>query len=188
MGISEDEFFQDVEPHIRSIWDCMSTGYAQYRTYPDIHLHRRATRANIVNDLVLARIVTDFDEVPGTRFIQKPHQLRFLSISERVMLWFKKRDGHKNTANYPTTEAKKRNQGQGSFFNETEIIVAGYHLNDDESAIRRISFSPPNFVKPHWFVDVQALAQPLQMKGPQRIDNPNETRLQVAIGPKQIVI
>ena len=188
MGISQDEFFQEVQPHIRRIWNSMSGGYARYRTYPDLHVHRRSTRANIVNDLVLERIITEFDEVPNTRFIQKPHQLRFLSISDRVMLWFKKRDGNSNTSNYPTLEARQRNTGQPSFFREGEIIVAGYHLNEDESAVKGISFSPPNRVRPHWFVDVEALAQPTEIRGPQRVAESPQVRLQVAIGPKQIVI
>jgi hypothetical protein len=187
MGISEEAFFEEVRPHIRRIWNSMAGGYAQYRTYPDQHVHRRSTRANIVNDLVLERIITEFDEVPGTRLIQKPHQLRFLSISDRVMLWFKKRDGSGNTSNYPTLEARLRNRGQRSFFKEGEIIVAGYHLNDDESALKRISFSPPDRVRPHWFVDVEAVAQPTEMR-PQRVVEPPQVRLQVAIGLRQFVI
>jgi hypothetical protein len=188
VGISQDEAFSDLQQHFRRIWDSMSEAYTHYRqNYPDLLVHRPATRANLVSDLIFARIVSTFDDVPGTLTINKPNQLRFLSISDRLMLWFKKRDGNLNTVNFPTPEALKRDFGQTNLFEECSIVVAGYILNADETAVKCISFSPPNYVKPRWFIDVEAVAQPIQMKGPQPITQP-KVRLEVKVGPKQIIL
>ncbi len=78
--ISEEQAYSEIQPHIRRFWNCMTNAYGRYRDYPDIQIHRKSTRANIVNDLIFVNIVTEFDEVPGTRIIfQETRQLRFLS-------------------------------------------------------------------------------------------------------------
>ena len=188
MGISEDQFFQDAQQYIRTIWTCMTDGYAHYRSaYPDLDIHRKATRANIVSDLIFARVVSAFDEVPGTRIIfQESTQVRFLSISDSVTLWFKKLDENRQTHNYPTDEAIKRDGGQGNLFQEASIIIAGYMLNEDETEVKSVCFAPPNKVSPRWYVDVEAIAQPIQMKGFQRTSP--RVRLKITRGPEQTMI
>jgi hypothetical protein len=185
VAISEDEVYQDLKPYIRTLWDCFDDAFKHYRkNYPDLTIHRKSTRATIINDLILERVIAAFDEVPGTLPLHQPNHLRYLSLSDRVTLWFKKMDDNRQTANYPTTEAMKRDGGQSNFFQEAEIVVAGYVLNDDETAIKRVCFAPPKLVTPRWFIDVEAFVQPLQMVGAQRGES-TKARLKIIRSPKQ---
>jgi hypothetical protein len=188
MALDQDDVYKEVKGHIRTLWTCIAGGFTHYReNYPDQEIHRKTTRACNVNDIIFAKVIAAFDEVPGAHIIDNPNQPRVLSLSSRVSLWFKKLDDNRLTANYPTEEALKRDGGQSNLFEEAEIIVAGYMLSDDESAVKRITFSPPKFVQPRWFIDVEAVAQPIQMKGPQRAA-PSKVRLKVIVGPNQIML
>lgn len=189
MGISEDEVYDDLKPYIRTLWDCFDDSLQHYRkNYPDLHIHRKSTRANILNDLIFARVISAFDDVPDTRPIHQPNQLRYLSLSDRTTLWFKKLDDKKETSNFQTDEAIKRDGGQSNLFKEAQLVVAGYTLNDDETAIKFVSFSPPNLVSPRWFIDVVSVVKPIQMKGPQPIKTDTKVRLQVTRGAKQFIL
>jgi hypothetical protein len=185
LGISQDQAYTDIKPHIRRVWECIDGGFRHYRTnYPDLLIHRTATKAAIVNDLIVERIIAAFDELPGCRPIPIQNQIKLMSISDRVTLWFKKMDSLRQTANYPTDEAIERDGGQSDLFGEAQVIVAGYILNEEETAIRCISFTPPKLVRPRWFIDVEVLAQPLRMKGPTPITAP-KIRLKIDLGPQQ---
>jgi hypothetical protein len=190
MGISEDQAYGELQQHIRTIWDCMFGAHKGYRDeYPDQGIHRKSTRASIINDRIFAKVVSAFDEVPGTHIIEIASvQLRYLSLSDRVTLWFKKMDEGRQTANFQTDKAVERDNGQAELFGKAEIIVAGYVLNDDESAIKRISFTPPNDVRPHWYIDVAPMAQPIQMKGPQPIKTDTKVQLQITMGATQFLL
>jgi hypothetical protein len=186
--ISRDQAYEQVQPHIRSIWNCHSQAYKRYRDeYPDILLHRKSTRANIISDLVFANVVSAFDEVPGTSIVNdEVHQLRFLSLSDSVTLWFKKLDDNRESSNVRTQQAREMNRGQLNLFGEAYIIIAGYQLNEDESAIRLVSFSPPNLVRPRWFIDVEEVSQPIVMGRP--LSTQRRTRLRINKGPEQIIL
>jgi hypothetical protein len=187
--ISEDTAYAEIQPHVRRLWNCISQAYQRYRTeYPDVLLHRKATRANIINDLILANVIADFDEVPGSQIINiEQHQLRLLSLSEVVTLWFKKLDENRESSNVNTHQAGEMNRGQLNLFGgEASLIIAGYQLNKDETAIKCISFSPPNLVKPRWFIDVEAVAQPIIMGRPQSAQR--GVRLRITKGPEQILL
>ena len=187
MPISEDQAYEELKPHIRRLWNCLENAYQRYRQYPDILVHRKSTRANIVNDLILENVIAQFDEVPGTMIIQQDlGQLRLLSISEFVTLWFKKLDEHRESSNVSTRQAEELNRGQMHLFGEGDLLIAGYQLNDDETAIKCMSFSPPNCVKPRWFIDVERVAQPLVMGSPRPAQQ--GLRLRIIKGPEQIIL
>ena len=166
----------------------MANAYDRYRnTYPDIQIHRKSTRANIVSDLIFANVVTEFDEVAGTQIIfQETRQLRFLSLSDQVTIWFKKLDDNRTSSNVSTQQAEELNRGQLNLFGEAALVIAGYQLNDDETAIRRMSFSPPNLVFPRWFIDVDEVPQPLVMHELKPAER--SVRLRITKGPEQIII
>jgi hypothetical protein len=187
LTISEEQAYSEIQPHIRRFWNCMTNAYGRYRNYPDIQIHRKSTRANIVSDLIFANIVAEFDEVPGTRILfQETRQLRFLSLSDQVTIWFKKLDDSRTSSNVSTQQAEELNRGQLSLFSEAALVIAGYQLNDDETAIKCISFSPPNLVFPRWFIDVDEVPQPLVMHELKPAEP--GVRLRVAIGPEQRII
>lgn len=186
--LSEDQAYGEIQPHVRRIWDCITKAYQRYREeYPDILLHRKATRANIVNDLIFANVITEFDDVAGTRILSDETQnVRFLSLSDVMTLWFKKLDENRESSNVSTKRAEQMNRGQLNLFGEAALIVAGYQLNKEETAVRCISFSPPNLVRPRWFIDVEALAQPIEMNKPQPVQR--GVRLRITKGPEQIIL
>lgn len=133
MTLSEDQAYSEIKPHVRRLWECITKAYQKYREeYPDILVHRKATRANIVNDLIIANVIAEFDEVPGTRILSdESESVRFLSISDQVTLWFKKLDDNRESSNVSTRRAEQMNRGQLNFFREAALIVAGYQLNKE---------------------------------------------------------
>jgi hypothetical protein len=149
-------------------------------------LHRKSTRANLVNDLILANVVGDFDEVFGTKVLVTNDQLRLLSLSEEVTLWFKKLDDNRESSNVSTPQAIRMNLGQTTLFGEAALIVCGYQLNKDETAVKCVSFSPPNLVRPRWFIDVEAISQPIVIGAPQSVNR--GVRLRIKKGPEQIIL
>ena len=187
MTISEDQAYTELKPHIRRLWNCVDDAFQRYRDYPDILVHRKTTRANIVNDLIFENVISEFDEVPGTVVIhQDAGQLRLLSISDLVTLWFKKLDENRESSNVSTKQADQLNRGQMNLFGEGDLLVAGYQLNPDETAIKCLSFSPPNNVTPRWFIDVQEIAQPIVMRET-KTAKPG-VRLRIIKGPEQIIL
>lgn len=187
MPISEDKAYAELRPHIRRLWNCFDDAFQRYRKYPDILVHRKTTRANIVNDLIFENVIGQFDEIPGTIVIhQEAGQLRLLSISDLVTLWIKKLDDNRESSNVSTRQAEQLNRGQMNLFGEGDLLVAGYQLNEDETAIKCLSFSPPNYVKPRWFIDVESVAQPIVMRET-KTAQPG-VRLRIIKGPEQIIL
>jgi hypothetical protein len=190
LSISEDEVYSLVEPHLAKTWECVSNAFHKYKSeYPDQTIHRRATRANLINDLVFAQIVTEFDEQTDCRILEdRKRNLRFLVIGERVMLWFKKVDQRRQPSNYLTSHARRLLSGkQLTIFPQASVILVGYLLNSEESQVRRVSFSPPSLFRPKWFFDVEAEEQPaaMAMPGPRIVERPT-TRIRVVRGAKQM--
>src|ERR1035441_9393064 len=88
---------------------CMSVvnGYRRYKRYPSRAIHRRTTRANIVNDEILAAVIGDFHDDPGVCLRQiRSKNLRFMQVEESILLWFKKMDHSRRPAIFPTTHAR----------------------------------------------------------------------------------
>src|ERR1700690_1502735 len=112
MSITQDEAGALLEKHYDRIFGAVSSGYEGYRKYPERAIHRRSTRASIVNDRILAKIIEEFDEVPGTRYVEaKQSNLRFLEVGSRGLLWFKKTDLLHRPQTYPTHHAERIESG-----------------------------------------------------------------------------
>ena len=115
--------------------------------------------------------------------MDEARRLRFLSVSDLIKLWFKKLDVNKESSNVVTDQSGDLNRGQLTFFGETALLVAGYQLDDDETAIKCLAISPPNWVKPRWFIDVEPIEQPT----PMQLAEPTQrtTSLRIIKGPEQ---
>jgi hypothetical protein len=184
--ISRDDAYALLETHIPRLWRCHENAIQHYRdSYPaDIPLFRKSTSANILSDFVFANVISEFDEVPDTRIIaDEERRLRFLSISDSIKLWFKKLDDKKESSNVRTHQSDELNRGQLTFFGETALLIAGYQLNADETAMRCIAISPPNWVTPRWFIDVEPIRQPITMQ----LLRPSQRAISLRIikGPEQ---
>src|SRR5258708_6661062 len=132
MSISQDEANRLLEKHYEPICGAVVEAYDDYRKkYPHRTLHRRGTRANIVNDEILAKVIERFDDRPETKFVEdRSRGLRFLRVSDRLLLWFKKTNRQRMTRNYPTSHAQKlETSGQTRLFPGFAVLVVGYLLN-----------------------------------------------------------
>lgn len=159
MDISQDEAGSILEKHYDRICFAVADGYDRYRKYPHRLLHRRSTRANIVNDEVVARVVEEFDGIPETKLIDlRSRGLRLLRVQDRILLWFKKTDRQRRIRIYPTVPAQQlESQGQIRLFPGLNILVVGYLLNRDETRVIRVSISKPkgHGLKPEWYIDLE---------------------------------
>jgi hypothetical protein len=191
--INEDEAFGLVEPHLQTLWECVTNAWNRYQTNPESLIYQRRTRATVVNDLIFSEIIAGFDEVPDTRIAQdRKRNLRFLVLGERCCLWIKKVNVGRQSANYLTAHARLLLSGrQLSLFPRMSVITVGYMLNRDETAIQRLSFNPPFlFRRPRWFFDIlPAEEQPRSMaasgSGLQIVSGAGRTRLIVRRGERQ---
>jgi hypothetical protein len=189
LGISEDKAYRTLKPKLVKLWNSVYDANERYRTqYPDLTLHRRTTRAAIQNDLICARIIEEFDEVPDCRMVtDRKRNLRYFMIEDWLLLWFKKVSFHRIPSNYLTEHAKDILMGQQiEMFPKAGIVVVGYLLDAEENHIKRLSFAPPSLRKPEWYFDVARMAKLHKMNGPQRITQ--GTQLTVTRGAKQIIL
>ncbi len=190
MTIEEDEVLSLVQPHFSRLWRCVSEANAAYLVkYPNRTIHRPATRAAITNDEILARVITEFDEVTDCRFdMDRRRNLRFLVINERILLWFKKVTLFRRPSIYLTAHARRvLSGGQLEMFPRKAVVLVGYLLNREETAIQRLSFSPPFLIKPAWWFDIEdhGMAQAAAMPGPKKVPPRQGTKIVVIRSPKQ---
>ena len=138
--------------------------YRKYGKYPGRTIHRRTTRANIVNDEILAAVIGDFheDEAVCLKLIRKKN-LRFMQVEDRILLWFKKMDRQRRPAIYPTDHAMHlESGGQMSMFPDCTILIVGYLLNRDETDVVLVSIIKPagRGSRPEWYIDLQPVEEP----------------------------
>jgi hypothetical protein len=180
-----------LKPKLVRLWNSVYDANERYRKeYPDLTIHRRATRAAIQNDLVFARIIAEFDEVPDCKVVfDRKRNLRFFEIEEQILLWIKKVNKDRIPSNYPTDHAKDILNGQQlEMFPKASILVVGYLLDSEEDHVKRLSFAPPSQKKPEWYFDVARMAKVSHMPktGPQRVSK--STQLVVTKGEEQIIL
>jgi hypothetical protein len=159
MSVTEDNVHARLKKHYDRLWDSAFDGYEAYRKYPDRTLHRKTTRANIVNDLILAKAIQEFDEVPRVKLVEERRiNLRLLKIEDNILLWFKKMDSQHNCQIFPTEHAKLLQAGQLSLFPGADVLVVGYLLNPEETRVSRVSIAKPAGIgkSPEWFIDLYA--------------------------------
>jgi hypothetical protein len=147
--------------HYNRIGRACVNGYAKYKDYPRRTVHRKTTKANVVCDEILACVISEFDEVPGTKLIEdKKSGLRVFAIGDDIGLWFKKVDVNRRLRNVPTKQALALQSGaQLELFAKRWIIAVGYLPSDDGKRIRRISIFKPGRRKPEWFIDLEPPAE-----------------------------
>jgi hypothetical protein len=138
--------------------------YRKYRKYPGRPLHRRTTRANIVNDEILAAVIEGFHDDAAVRQVMiRKKNLRFMQVEDRVLLWFKKMDRQRKPTIFPTEHARHlESGGQLSMFPNCVILIVGYLLNRDETDVIRVSISKPagRGSRPEWFIDLEPMEEP----------------------------
>lgn len=157
--MTQDQAHELLEPHYERLCIAVVNAWRRYRKYPSRTIHRRSTRATIVNDEIIAAIIAEFHEVGDTKPVEiRKKNLRFLMVGERILLWFKKTDRMRRLRIYPTLHAQHMEKGgQLSFFPNQEILVVGYLLNRDETKVIRVSICKPSGIgmRPEWFIDLE---------------------------------
>jgi hypothetical protein len=157
--MDQSEAHSMLESRYEPLCASVVSAYRKYRKYPGRTIHRRTTRANIVNDEILAAVIGDFHDDPSIRLVLiRKKNLRFMQVDERVLLWFKKMDYQHKPKIYPTEHARHLEAGgQISMFPDCTILIVGYLLNRDETDIIRVSISKPagRGLRPDWFIDLE---------------------------------
>ena len=143
MSITQDEAGALLEPHYETLCSVVSGGYERYRKYPHRALHRRSTRANIVNDEIISMAVEEFDSVPEVKLVEiRSRGLRLLRVKDRVLLWFKKMDRNRKIRIYPTDPAVRlESKAQLRLFPGLSVLTVGYLLNHDETKVVRVTIA-----------------------------------------------
>lgn len=168
MPIKEPHCYQLSKPHLNRIWEALTTGYKNHAADPLRLQYEIGTRASAAHNLMFSELIANFDGVPSVRIINDiKNHMRFLCIEDEVLLWLKKVTIGRSTSNYPTELAIDRLDGQMTFdgLPMASIITLGYLPNEEESAIARISFSPPfqANAKPKWYFDLVPVGNVTQM-------------------------
>jgi hypothetical protein len=147
--------------HYNKIGRACVNGFGKYKDYPRRTVHRKTTKANVVCDEIIACVISEFDEVPGTRLLEDRRSgLRVFAIGDDIGLWFKKIDVKRRLQNVPTKQALALQSGaQLELFPNRTIIAVGYLPSDDGKRIRLISIFKPGRRKPEWFIDLEPPAE-----------------------------
>jgi hypothetical protein len=169
--ITENRAHVILRRYYQTIYDCVSDGYARYRDYPDVGIHRSTTAANNINDLIFAELVNRLDGQASPVFDSRNH-IRFLKFQSRhpIHLWLKKTDGQHRSSNVQTHHAQMLERGQSEMFPSATLLTLGYWTSPDQSKIRRVSITPPcgRRTKAEWWID---LAVPERAASPQLLGN-----------------
>ena len=157
--MNQDEADALLRKHYRRLCEAVVTAFQRYRKYPRRTVHRRATRATVVNDEIFAGVIESFVDVPDTKPVDiRRKNLRFLKVGDRALLWFKKTDRKHRPSIYPTEHAVHLEAGgQMSLFPDCTVLIVGYLLNRDETKVARVSISRPagRGMRPEWCIDLE---------------------------------
>lgn len=159
MPMTEDKAHARLSKYYDRLWDSAFDAFDAYRKYPDKTLHRRSTRANIVNDLIFAKAIQEFDDIPRVKPVERRHiNLRLLKVGDDILLWFKKMNAGRACENVATRHAALLQAGQTLLFPDAEVLVVGYLLNPEETKVSRVSITKPTGLHkpPEWYIDLYA--------------------------------
>ena len=88
--MTEDQARDELAPYFDRLAEAVCAGYQRYRKYPGRSIHRSSTRANAVNDEIIAKAIEVFDGDQTVRRVEdRRKNLRFLAVGEKILLWFK---------------------------------------------------------------------------------------------------
>lgn len=160
--MTQDQAHERLKDHYQILCESVVDAYQRYRKYPRRTIHRRATRAGVVNDEIIAGVIESFHDIPNAYPVEiRRKNLRFLKVGDDVLLWFKKTDRRHRPSIYPTDHAVSLEAGgQISMFPDCTILVVGYLLNRDETKVVRVSIAKPAGRRrlPEWCIDIEPIS------------------------------
>jgi hypothetical protein len=188
--VDRNEAHSILESRYERLCASVVAAYRKYRKYPGRTIHRRTTRASIVNDEILAAVIQDFHEDVGTKpILVRGKNLRFMQVEDRILLWFKKMDGAHRPKIYPTDHAKELQSGrQSTLFPDCTILIVGYLLNPDETDVVRISICKPagRGLKPEWFIDLEPTEETNLTVMPRSAASDSKPRFRIVVKKSEI--
>lgn len=151
---TKEEAQQDLEPAVPILIHAVRDSFAQFvREHSQMrHGYSKRTEANIVHDLIRARLIAELRDVPGwtTRMILK--QLFLLEFEDKYRIKLKKLDPNLRSRNIPTQNVLDFmfQVVQPSLFPDATSLVLGYQLNVAETEVKSVWITCPNGEGRHW--------------------------------------
>ena len=158
MSISSEEAKAILEPHIRTLQNCVISGLDEYNQYYSSthHILSPHARARIIRDHIIFSVKKDFEGVNGVKISNK-RGLFLLFIDEKLLLRFKKINNKMRANNYPTKQAREFSEQLSfdGFLPSTTNINVGYIANDIfTSAEKIVVVCPNNMSSNKWYLDI----------------------------------
>lgn len=152
-------------PYLPAIKEIILAGFNYYhRRYADeCHKHQARSRANLVNDHIVAFANDKLSRMSGVRHLSVFGRKLF-QIRDQLVLHFKKLDRRKIASNYPTLFALDFNK-------QLELpglpatlprLIAGFVPSSDWTRIEAVYVTCPNGDKVGWFIDLTAATQQIE--------------------------
>lgn len=167
----------DLGPSVPLLVEIVRTAYSEYvRDHAQMrHEYSKRTEANIVHDLIRAKLVAGLKGLPGwtPRMIMK--QLFLLEFEDKYRVKVKKLDPQLRSRNIPTQNVLDfmLQVIQPSLFPDATALVLGYQLNAAETEVASVWITCPNGENGrHWEWELVEKAAVIQM--PERKGAPAE--------------
>lgn len=157
MLITQSESLSILKPYQSKIRECVVSGWnayiTQYAHVRDVLTPR--TRANIVFDHMCHHARQQFANTKDVH-IRETNGLFLVDIQGKLQIRFKKLDDNNKSSNIQTQQTL-------NFYEQLELpglphatrLVAGYVLNDWETAIRTVTVTCPNGSEIEWYLELE---------------------------------
>lgn len=157
MVISEAAAKTILEPYKARLRECIMQAWEDYESqYGHVrYIHTPRTRANIVHDHMVHHARRLFEGNAGV-FMSEIKGLFLIEIEGQLLVRFKKLDEDKKHHNYPTPQNLE-------FWDQLDLpgiphltrLVAGYELNNLQTAIDAIYITCPNGSCNAWYFELE---------------------------------
>lgn len=143
-------YMQKLKDSIYHAWDDYHNNYAKIS-----HIFHPRTRASLMRDHIIAKIVENFDKEEGVRVIERNNGL-FLLVIKDLVLRFKKLDKKKRSSNIMTKQAEcyAKQLIIPNFEFVTANLNAGYTPNETWTEIDGVFITKPDGNGISWHIDV----------------------------------
>jgi hypothetical protein len=157
--VSEDAAKSILNPHLDSFLTIIKEAWGSWEELGEKAPELRAPlsarcRASFIYDHIAYRARSRFDGIQGVR-LEERRGFLLLHIDNKVTIRFKKLDAKNRTRNVPTQQQIRFSlQLEMEGLPKSTRLVAGYKLNDVQTAIQQIAVTCPVGNNLQWFFEI----------------------------------
>ncbi|WP_328977224.1 hypothetical protein [Streptomyces canus] len=173
--ITEAEARTLLHPHLPALRACFEGAWEDWQALEPVLVskapqYRTTSRANVMYDLVVARVTTEFAETPGVTFNSNPGFLA-MTFGGRLVVRFKKfRSKSLNVSQIMTLQQRRLARQELDLGLNATTVVAGYLLDTLGTRLKKLAIVCPLDGDNVWEIELDGeaggLAELIPLPGP----------------------